>query len=77
VYTTSSTARKLLPRYKDLDTLASELVARDLLAKDSAGRKLIEKQAEEIRWGESLGITFGYIALMLALSCWYFSVKDY
>jgi hypothetical protein len=77
VYTSSSTLRKLLPRYKDFDTISGQLVAHDLLGKDSAERQRIDKDAEEVRWGESLGITLAYIAAMLGLSCWFFSMKDY
>jgi len=77
VYKSSATTRKLLPRYKDFDAIASQMVAHDLLGKDSSERKRIDKENENIRWGESLGITFGYIALMLSLSCWYFARKDY
>lgn len=77
VYTTSSTLRKVLPRYKDFDTLAGRLVAHDLLAKDSEMLKMIDTDADEIRWGESLGVTFAYIFALLGVSCWWFSIKDY
>jgi len=76
-YTASSTVRKVLPRYKDFDTLAGQLVAHDLLGKDSQLRRAVDQDAEDIRWGESLGVTFAYIVMLLALSCWWFSVKDY
>jgi ABC-type transport system involved in multi-copper enzyme maturation permease subunit len=77
VYDTLDVTRKSLPRYKDLDALNSMLIAGDLLAKDSELRKVREKQANEINWWASMGITFGYIAACLGLACWLFSMKDY
>src|SRR5436190_19805017 len=69
-YAPSSSGRKVWPRYKDFDTLAGQMVAHDRLGKDSALRRAVDKEAEDIHWGESLGITFAYIALLLAVSCW-------
>jgi hypothetical protein len=77
VYSSSSTVRKLLPRYKDFDTLAGQLVAHDLLGKDSGMRRAVDQEAEGIHWPESLGVTLVYIALLLGVSCWWFSIKDY
>jgi ABC-type transport system involved in multi-copper enzyme maturation permease subunit len=77
VYNSLDTTRKVLPRYKDLDLLNSQLIAADLLPKDEAVRRTIDKSVEEIDWGQSLAVTFGYIGIMIALACWRFSVKDY
>jgi ABC-type transport system involved in multi-copper enzyme maturation permease subunit len=76
-YNGVDTARKVLPRYKDFDALNADLIADDLLARDSQQRKEIRKSVQQIRWGESLGVTVGYIAALLGLACWRFTVKDY
>lgn len=77
VYTTADTLHFVLPRYKDLDYLSGKLLARDLLGPDSMERKLADKMFTSIKWGESLGISVAFIALMLGVSCWRFATKDY
>jgi ABC-type transport system involved in multi-copper enzyme maturation permease subunit len=77
IYTTVDTLHFVLPRYKDLDALTSQLVARDLLGPDSQERKLMDKVYSSINWGESLGFSTGFIAVLLGVSCWYFARKDY
>lgn len=76
-YKTVNTARMVLPRYRDLDTLNSQLLAHDLLDKESPGRKASDQAASTTGWGEAISITLGHIAFLLALACWRFSVKDY
>jgi ABC-type transport system involved in multi-copper enzyme maturation permease subunit len=77
VFPTVDTVHFVLPRYKDLDALNSDLIGRDLLGPDSPERKAMEKVFSNISWGKSLGFTVGFIALMLGLSAWFFSRKDY
>jgi ABC-type transport system involved in multi-copper enzyme maturation permease subunit len=77
VYTTADTLHFVLPRYKDLDTLSAKLLARDLLGADSMERKLTDKMFASVKWGESLGVSIAFIAIMLGLSCWRFATKDY
>jgi ABC-type transport system involved in multi-copper enzyme maturation permease subunit len=77
VYVTVDTAHFVLPRYKDLDILTSKLLARDLLAPDSFERQMQEKTFTSINWGESVGFTVGFIAVMVGLACWRFATKDY
>ncbi len=76
-YNSTDMARRVLPRYKDFDTINAELIAEDLLPTDSPDRKVIQSRFDEIHWTESLAVTVGYIALMLGVACWRFSVKDY
>jgi ABC-type transport system involved in multi-copper enzyme maturation permease subunit len=76
-YNGTDIARRVLPRYKDFDTINAEVIAADLLSKDSMERRAIQKEFDTIHWSESLAVTVGYIALMLGLACWRFSVKDY
>jgi ABC-type transport system involved in multi-copper enzyme maturation permease subunit len=77
VYTVGDTIHFVLPHYKDLDVLTSHLLARDLMAPDSQERKMMDKSFTSIRWGESLGVTTTFIAIMLGLSCWWFATRDY
>lgn len=77
LYSTADVIHFVLPRYKDLDILSSKLVARDLLAPDSAELKMLDKSFSSIKWGESIGFTVGFIGIMLGLACWRFAVKDY
>jgi ABC-type transport system involved in multi-copper enzyme maturation permease subunit len=77
VFPTVDTVHFVLPRYKDLDALNSDLISRDLLGPDSPQRKAMEKVFATISWGKSLGFTVGFIAIMLGLSAWFFSRKDY
>ena len=77
VNTSADVLHFITPRYKDLDLLTDNLISRDLLNPDSPERKLTEKSFSQIKWGESLGFTTAFIALMLGLACWRFAVKDY
>jgi len=77
VYSTSDTVHFILPRYKDLDVLTTQLIVKDTLGPDSPKRKETDALVKEIHWGESLGFTVGFIALLLGVAVWRFSVKDY
>jgi hypothetical protein len=67
----------ILPRYKDLDGLLSDVLARHLLAPDNPNRIATAELYGAFRWGESLLVTSGFIALVLGLSCWRFARRDY
>jgi ABC-type transport system involved in multi-copper enzyme maturation permease subunit len=77
VFPTVDTIHFVLPRYKDLDALNSEMIGRDLLGPDSPERRQLDRVYSSITWGKSLGFTVGFIALTLALSAWFFTRKDY
>jgi ABC-type transport system involved in multi-copper enzyme maturation permease subunit len=65
----------VLPRTSDLSALNSQLSFREIvfpIALNAAA-----KRTDSISWGESLTVSFGFIAVMLGLSCWLFYVKDY
>jgi ABC-type transport system involved in multi-copper enzyme maturation permease subunit len=76
-YTTADIVHFVLPRYKDLDVLNSQLVGRELLGPESPERKAIDRAFGSIKWGETLGFTTGFIAVMLGLACLRFATKDY
>jgi ABC-type transport system involved in multi-copper enzyme maturation permease subunit len=75
--TTADVAHFVLPRYKDIDALNTEMVSRDLLAPENPQRKMMEKVFASIQWGETIGFTLAFIAVMLGLSCWRFATRDY
>jgi hypothetical protein len=77
VYNSLDVTRKALPRYKDLDALNSQLIAKDLLPQDDNLRKSIDDGVAKIDWGQSLAVTLAYIGLMLGLGCWWFATRDY
>ena len=77
VWTTTNALRLGLPRYKDLDQLGGQLIARDLMPKNNIERTQVEQASSQVRWSEAIAVTGGYIALMLGFACWRFSVKDY
>ena len=77
VWTTTNALRLGLPRYKDLDQLGGQLIARDLMPKNNVERTQVEQDSSQVRWSEAIAVTAGYIVLLLGLACWRFSVKDY
>jgi ABC-type transport system involved in multi-copper enzyme maturation permease subunit len=66
----------VLPRTRDLDTLMSGALQRDLLR---LPRGLGEQALSDrrISWGESLTVSGVFIALLLGASCWWFATRDY
>jgi ABC-type transport system involved in multi-copper enzyme maturation permease subunit len=65
----------VLPRTSDLGGLISELLFSDFLTgKLTEGGKVLRTS---ITWGESLTVSFIFIALMLGLACWRFAKRDY
>ncbi len=66
----------VLPRTRDLDTLTTSVMQRDLmmLPKGMRGANL---GTRDMTWGESLTVSGVFIALMLGISCWWFATKDY
>jgi hypothetical protein len=74
---TADGAHMVLPRYKDLDTLLSYVLARELLTPENPERKDVERRFDAVGWTPTLGVTAVFIALMLGLACWRFATKDY
>jgi ABC-type transport system involved in multi-copper enzyme maturation permease subunit len=65
----------VLPRRGDLDSLTTRLLFEDLLTANQI--KLGKFDKAKISWQESVTVSCIHIAWMLAVSCWWFSVKDY
>jgi ABC-type transport system involved in multi-copper enzyme maturation permease subunit len=68
--------QRALPRTSDLNALVSDTLQRDLVAMPRGVRDAALR-ADPISWGESIGVSLAFIAVMLGLACWWFSTKDY
>ena len=77
VFVTADVTHFVTPHYKDLDVLTTKLIRYDLMDSNSPRRKDIDKQVGSINWTESLGVTISYILVLVGLSCWWFSTRDY
>ena len=76
VTTTSDVLYRVLPRTRELNALTSDWVARGILTESQIKEYKLDK-AEKPRWGEVVGVTGAFIALMLGLACWRFARADY
>lgn len=74
-YTVVDSLNNVLPRYKDLDKLTTKIVTDSTMTPGEA--RLSGMLTEFPSWGGAVGVSLGFIALMLALSCWRFSRRDY
>ena len=74
VYTVIDGLNAALPRYKDLDKLMSKVTA------DGTQTPLSLRVQDIVydypSWSAAIGVTVGYIAVMLTLSCWRLSTRD-
>jgi len=66
----------VLPRTTDLDNLMTKLIVDD----DLGRAEKIAFKKDKLKypaWGEVIGVSMGYIVVLLGLSCWRFSTRDY
>ncbi|HYV35682.1 MAG TPA: ABC transporter permease [Gemmataceae bacterium] len=75
VFTTSDVVHFVLPRTSDLDVLSAKMLAQVLTEGERKSARL--DLLPDVTWGESLGASFVFIAIMLGLATWRFSRKDY
>jgi ABC-type transport system involved in multi-copper enzyme maturation permease subunit len=74
-YTLVDTANNLLPRYKDLDKLTTKLIVDSALTVGES--RMGGLFTEYPSWGGAIGVSVAFIAILLAISCWQFSRRDY
>ncbi len=74
--TTAHVVHAVTPRTTDLENMIQQLLSRSLLSDAQIHRDGLDV-APEYTWSESLGVSSLFIAVMLALACWRFWVKDY
>jgi ABC-type transport system involved in multi-copper enzyme maturation permease subunit len=75
-FTLVDTLNNCLPRYKDLDKLTSKLIAEGTLTRgelQSPQMALLQMPS----WTGTIGVSLIFIVVMLAISCWRFSKRDY
>jgi ABC-type transport system involved in multi-copper enzyme maturation permease subunit len=75
-FTLVDTVNNVLPRYKDLDKLTTKLLSSGTLTPAELRERALDVLAYP-SWGETIGVSLAFIALMLALACWRFSRRDY
>ncbi len=64
----------ILPRTGDLNILNSHLLTSELLSANQLSGQDI--QPIRVEWGETLAVSFAFIAIMLGLACWRFGVRE-
>ena len=75
-FTLVDTLNNVLPRYKDLDKLTSKLISDGTLT--DAERRMFGLAAIQYpSWEGTFGVSLVFIALTLALSCFWVSRRDY
>jgi ABC-type transport system involved in multi-copper enzyme maturation permease subunit len=66
----------VLPRWHDIDVLTGHVIMDSLMTlKQMEARGASNKHLPS--WAGTIAVTGGWIALLLGLACWRFSVKDY
>jgi ABC-type transport system involved in multi-copper enzyme maturation permease subunit len=65
----------VLPRYKDVDRLTTKVIS-DATLTPLEQYAWAKAKVEYPAWGETFGVSLGFIAVCLALSCWWFSRRD-
>jgi ABC-type transport system involved in multi-copper enzyme maturation permease subunit len=66
----------VLPRTHDLDVLTTKVISSSLLTEAERQARDINN-SDTLSWGESLTVSAIFVGVLLGLSCWRFSVKDY
>jgi hypothetical protein len=64
-----------LPRYKEVDRLTTKIISDSTLT-PLEQHVLAKTIVDYPSWGETFGVSFAFIAVMLGLSCWRFQTRD-
>jgi ABC-type transport system involved in multi-copper enzyme maturation permease subunit len=65
----------VLPRYKDVDRITTKLISDSTLTPIEQ-YALAKSKVDYPNWASTFGFSFGFIAVVLALSCWRFQTRD-
>lgn len=76
-YKTVKVIHGVLPRVGDLDSLATYVIRADLLQEDEFQKEQSRKAIEDISWPESISVSLIFIAILLGISCLWFSTREY
>jgi hypothetical protein len=66
----------VLPRTGDLGDLNTRLISNELMS-DAEQRQRDFETIRKVNWLESLGVSLGFIAVVLGFACWRFARKDF
>ncbi len=75
VVNTAEILNRTTPRTNDLDTLTTLLIARGLVSE--ADTKQAERAADEVAWGEVVGVSCAWIGIFLGLALLRFTTRSY
>jgi ABC-type transport system involved in multi-copper enzyme maturation permease subunit len=76
VFPVFTTLHAVTPRTFDLDSRLGRLIAEGVLTRNELKEAGYDKPPRET-WGGMIGVSLGFIAVMLALACWRFGTRDY
>jgi ABC-type transport system involved in multi-copper enzyme maturation permease subunit len=76
IFTVIDGLNTILPRYKDLDTATSKLIASGTLT-PAEERMFGLAYLNYPSWTATFGVSLVFIAILLAISSWWFSKRDY
>jgi hypothetical protein len=76
VHTLSDVLYKVLPRTGELNKLTAVWISHGVLSEPEIKAKGLDKVARH-SWGETVGGSAAFIALLLGLACWKFARTDY
>lgn len=62
------------PRTFQLDERLDQVIAEGILPEED--KKLVKMEKNVASWGEILGVTFGFVTILLGLACWRFASRD-
>jgi ABC-type transport system involved in multi-copper enzyme maturation permease subunit len=77
VVTSVQVVHAVLPRYSDLDQLGEKMLYTSLLDPSEAELKKLDTTYKSYFWDEAFYVTLAWIVVMLGLSCWWFTKRDY
>ncbi|AMV23144.1 ABC-2 family transporter protein [Gemmata sp. SH-PL17] len=75
-FTLVDTLNNILPRYKDLDKLTTKVLSEGTLTPAELRMRALDL-IDYPSWGSTFGVSLAFIVLMLTLSCWRLSRRDY
>jgi len=67
-------AARALPRGWDLDTQSARAIAHGVLTEQEIKKRNLDEELPS--WAETVGVSLGWIALLLGLACWRFEARD-
>jgi ABC-type transport system involved in multi-copper enzyme maturation permease subunit len=74
----SGALNRALPRWHDIDSLTTQVVAESLMTpKQQEARGTAAAKRQLPTWGGAIGVTAVWIVALVGFACWWFARKDY